>query len=296
MKLQHTPRKRRLTVLTSLIVLLALLLAGCNNAEHPTEPTPEATTETTLPTETTEATDVTEATTEPTETAPPIEETTQPTEYIPESVSFETALESNDLRTQREWFFDFARQYRLDYLPEFTQEDGIPTDTHQILNWCDTINDGTGSDGLILTTDYVEETVLTYFGKEFGQHQSHFKSWEYDPDQGTYTRWIEGGRDNQFYLLDSLEDNGDGSYTVHAALYTPKNGGYMEEEHVLIIRSILMNNTEEHATLEFPFYGSTVELKPIADFYLTFRMNSETALPLFEAFTVTMIDDGYSWW
>lgn len=273
------------------ILLVSLVLAGCNAESDPTE-----TTATDPATEIPQPIETTEAATEPTETAPPTEESTEPTFPQPEPVSFEEALTSADLGKQRQWFYDFARQYRIDYLPEFSQEEGVPTDTHEILYWCATINDGTGCDGLILTADYVEETVLTHFGKAFGEHQSHFKSWEYDPETDAYTRWIESGRENQHYLLDALTDNGDGSYTVHAVLYTPAIGNYMEEQDMLRIRSILLDNTEIHTALEIPYHNSTFDLKPIADFYLTFRMNEETALPLFLQFDVTMIDENYSWW
>jgi len=283
MKSNLTVRKQIVTALICLTALLSLVLSGCNSNQPQTETEPPSpTTEATQPTETTEAT-------EPTETTPPTEEHTEPTLPQPDPVSFEEALVSGDLRTQREWFFDFARTWRVNYMPQFAPGEKPPVDTYEILYWCFFVNyDNWPNDDNFgkMTKDYVEETVRTYFDVEINEHQSHFKSWTYDEETEIYTAWPEGGKPDGLYVLDSLAENPDGSYTVFAYDYRA-NTGYLTDYEDWNARNILLDTEQIVGIKSMALSYTTVALEPIAEVSITFRIQAESGLPLFLAYTET---------
>jgi len=278
--------------LLAIVLILMLVLSACSNEQKPTDPTlPEPTTEATQPTETTQAT-------EPTETTQATEETTEPPLPQPDPVSFEEALASNDLRTQREWFFDFAQQYRIDYIPCFTPEEGAPIESVYMLYWCFTIDAfEPGEIYGTMSKNYVEETILTYFGTEYGEHQSHFKSWNYDEETGLYTVWPEGGKSEGLFVLDTLIENTDGTYSVHAYEYQPNyryDFGY-DDSFDRLCRDALLDTKNDNTIKMLDHNGTTYAFDPGAEITITFSIDSETGLPLFRSLSVTMLDFDRHW-
>jgi len=90
----------------------------------------------------------------------------------------------------RRFYFDFARQYRLDYVPYF-QRGQAPADSAEYLYFAFAVNlENWGEEKGRMTKEYVEETVFSYFNVSGLFHHSQRKSWDYDG--AVYTAWPEG--------------------------------------------------------------------------------------------------------
>lgn len=182
------------------------------------------------------------------------------TEQVPPEVSesvansqgpqVESGFENKDLHDLQRWFFDFARQYRLDYMPYFTQAEGAPMDSGEYLYWAYAINlDHWGDNVGTMTKDYVEETVQQHFGVIPGQHRSHRKSWDFNTETETYVAWPESLREKPYYLLNSI-DVEQNCYTIQATCYSVD---YLPtEEDAVRLKTQLLDgeNTEMTPTSE----------------------------------------------
>ena len=189
-----------------------------------------------------------------------------------ETNALETAPENSEsavfhtdmLSLLREWFFDFARRYRLDYMPTFTLADGPPTDAAEYLYWVYAVNlDNWAEPTGTMTRAYVEETVQNNFGREPGTvlniHRTVPKAWGYDPQTETYTAWPESLRDLPYYLLDNitLEDE---IYTIRATQYHIPIGYPTAEEDEAYRQAVLTGNLSDvtpACTVTVRFYLST---------------------------------------
>lgn len=257
-----------------LTLILAVLLAVTSLAlaftlwrqKHPnpgqvyeTSPqTSESTVESTLPTDTAE----------PEQTEPVAEPEAQ-------------GLENLDLLELRDWFYRFGREYRLDYMPRFSEEEGAPTDSGEYLYWASAIMmNYCDEDKGKMSRAYVETTVELHFGVTPVDHRSHHKQWTYDGQTEIYTTWPEGMRGQPYYLLNSIEVDGD-RFTVHATCYSPMI--YVDSEEVdALIYDALME-------------GSTEDLVRVSEVTITFQLNTlsfsageaEPGTPVFVAHTVT---------
>ena len=221
-------------------------------------------------------------TTAPLTTDPPVE-TTVPTESEPVDESpIVSGLKNQDLLQLQDWFFDFARAWRLDYMPQFTPEEGAPKDAGEYLYWAFAINlDHWGDEKGTMTKAYVEETALMYFSTPVGQHRSHIKQWNYDADAERYTAYPGSIKEQKYYLLNSIEIHSNRTFTVHAtAYYSPKIGYSQEEEDALKLAL---------------FEGVNTELIPLADLTIQFDLDHVFSEPRFESFQVTMLTDLASW-
>lgn len=266
-----------------LSIILACLLAATTFAlcfvlqegpENPPAPAdPLGQTEETRPTPLPPAPST--APSEPVESDPP---ETEPTEVNP----FLVGLENQDLHHLQAWFFDFGRTWRLDYMPQFTREEGAPTDAGEYLFWAFAINlDHWGEDKGTMTREYVEETAMMYFSTEVSQHRSHLKQWEYDAQTECYTAYPGGIKEQLYYLLNSIEVHDTHNFTVYAtAYYSPSYGFSQEEEDALKLAL---------------FEGSNTELIPVADLELSFVLDRTFGTPRFDAFTVNMLTNLVSW-
>jgi len=162
----------------------------------------------------------------------------------------EPGFENKYLQDLQRWFFDFAREYRLDYMPYFTQDEGAPTDSGEYLYWAYAINlDHWGDNVGTMTKDYVEEMVQQYFGIIPGQHRSHRKSWDFNAETGTYVAWPEGLREKPYYLLNSIEVDED-CYTIHATCYSTAYLPTEEDDARLGAALLAGENTEMTPTSE----------------------------------------------
>ena len=275
-----TPRRNLI-----LAVLLAVICttAACValgfflrfNAVNPL-PTTEPASETTLPTQTT----ATEAPTTPTETEQ-------------EDITLDSGLENKDLKELRQWFFDFARRWRLDYMPQFTTEDGPPTDAGEYLYWCYAINADTWT-GNTMTKDYVEETILSYFCVEAGQHRSRHKQWNYDGDKELYTAYPGSLKEQHYYQLNSIEVHGNATFTVQGTCYYTTTYGFTEELET-VIQNTLFEGSVITETTTIRSGEDSANLVPIAQFSLTFNLDHVFSQPRFKALEVTMLTDLVRW-
>lgn len=258
-----------------LIVLLAAVAIWQLSRKSASDPyeslwTTETAPETTLPAQTEP---------EPQPTTTPIE--TEPVETEPPET--EPGFDTENLRDIQDWFFDFAVDYRLDYMPQFTQEEGPTKDSGEYLDWAFAINlDNWGEDKGKMSRDYVEETVLMYFSVIPEQHRSHIKSWDYDADSQIYTAYPGSLKDLSYYLLNSIEISagtyGASVYTVHATRY---DSHYRTDS---LDENLILALTE----------GNPAELTPVSEITLTFTLDHVFHRPVFQAFTEEFLTDTVS--
>jgi len=197
----QAPRKKALlpivlgALLAAALLVIALLLLKPEHTQNDPPPLTTTTRSTEAPTTTTSAPEPSYADVE------------------------EPGFETSDLTELRRWFFDFARQYRLDYMPAFTFEEGAPEDAAEYLYWAYAVGlEGWGENKGKMSRSYVEERVWTFFRVTPGQHRALWKSWDYDEAAETYTAWPESLKSLPYFLLESIETDGDG-FTVHALCY-----------------------------------------------------------------------------
>lgn len=201
----------------------------------------------------------------------PTEPQTYPSEILapPEDpvpdLSAQKVILTEDLSLLREWFFDFGRQYRLDYMPTFSREDGPPEDAAEYLYWVYSINLGNWGDNVgTMTRSYVEQTVQSYFGPEPGivpgMHRTLRKSWKYDEQTETYTAWPESMMDLPYYRLDSITLDADTrTYTVCATEYNIPIGSPTPSEDAAFRQALLEDDPGEmtpRCTITVSFYLS----------------------------------------
>lgn len=179
------------------------------------------------------------------------EERLQETTTSPDSLGIpEPGFENKHLHDLQRWFYDFAQEYRLDYMPHFTQSEGAPEDSGEYLYWAYAINaDHWGDNVGTMTKDYVEETVQQYFRIMPGQHRSHWKSWDFNTETEIYKAWPESLREKPHCLLNNIDIHGD-CYTIHATCYSTD---YLPtEEDAIRLKNKLLDgeNTEMTPTSE----------------------------------------------
>jgi len=97
------------------------------------------------------------------------------------------------------YFFDYAMQYRFDYIPVF-EEGAAPTESPEYLLWAFAINlDNWGDQKGKMTAEYVEEMVEKHFGVTELEHQTMFKCWNYA--DGIYTAVPSGIKELPMFAL-----------------------------------------------------------------------------------------------
>ena len=145
------------------------------------------------------------------EAAPePVAETAQPERTSPEGEI------SVDETARAEWF-DFAEQWRLDYLPVFSRG-AAPTSTSEYLMWVFTRNmDALKKQGS-MTKQYVEAQIKTHFELGNLTHEGLSKAWEYDGE--VYTAIPGGVNDRPLTRLDSVLTADIGGKQIYYVQYT----------------------------------------------------------------------------
>lgn len=99
----------------------------------------------------------------------------------------------------REKYFDFAIEHRLDYLPVF-EKNQAPTDSADYLFYAFMINfENWGENKGIMTKEYVEDIIQTYFKIENITHSSLRKGWDYDGEK--YIAIPGGVNEEPIYVL-----------------------------------------------------------------------------------------------
>ena len=271
----HPPSRPLLPVILGILaVLLVAVIAliflfsstsGSVYSDSLEEPASGPSESVTLPEEVTPPVD-SEATETPSTDIPPVE-TTPPT----------TATEDGpaDMALLREYYFDFARQYRLDYVPYF-EEYLAPWDSTEYLFWAFAINlDNWGEDKGTMSREYIDEMVLRHFGQRQLEHQSMFKCWNFDGQ--VYTAIPQGIKEQPLYHLTGYatwEENGIRYHEVT-----------LEEMH---LTSGMIPTSEEDAALRTRIIsGSTSDLYPLRRVALRYHMSvADPDVPVFDSFTL----------
>jgi len=171
----------------------------------------------------------------------------------------ENGFENQHLQSLQDWFFDFSREYRLDYMPVFSRENGAPTDAAEYLYWAYSINQEHWGDTNVgvMKKSYVEDTVQQYFAVLPGQHRTLFKSWDFDPKTELYTAWPESLREKPYDLLKSITVEDD-CYTVRAVRYSVD----------------YLPSAEDDARLRAALLSADFsQLQPVAEITVTFRLS-----------------------
>ena len=248
--------KRIISLLVTLVLLLSLCACG-------TEPDPTTLPATEPPATTLPEPYVPETTLPPETTVPP----TEPQPTLPENLG--THFENMDYTELQYWFYDFYRDYWMDYFPHFPLSDGPSPDSGEYLYWAFCMNLGNWEEGENygkMSREYVEQTVEVYFGITPGDHRSHFKSWTYDESTELYTSYPGNLKDRSYCLLHSIE-YADGIYTVHATACHWQYGYPTEEDNARLKTAL--------------FSGDFTELVEFAEITVSFRLDEETGAPTF---------------
>ena len=186
-------------------------------------------------------------------------------------------LLSMDEMQLKEWFLDFSRVYRLDYLPRFPLTMGPPTEPRAYMSWIHVIHlEDMRAGKLEMTTDLVEKTVQTYFGITPGPHQTYENAWDYDESAQVYTIYPAGEfqlPSHVFFLLQSLEQEGE-LYTVHATWF--KYERELTQDELLSLDMELLQ-------------GNSSLLYPYAEVTLSFQIDPDTQQPFFYGCTQELL-------
>lgn len=114
-----------------------------------------------------------------------------------------------DLESWNNYFYQFGKTYRLDYMPEFT-EGNAPKESTAYLYWAFAINlDNWGEEKGTMSRTYVEEAVANNFGVTGLVHLPMVKGWDYDGE--VYTAYPGSLKEMPIYRVSSYriyEENG----------------------------------------------------------------------------------------
>lgn len=146
-----------------------------------------------------------------------------------------------DMTALRAYYFDFARTYRLDYVPFFSAG-SAPAESPDYLFFAYAVNeDNWGEEKGVMSRDYVEDTVLRYFGVAGLSHMPLRKAWDYDGV--VYTAYPDGLRPRPLYLLSgytTYEENGIQYHVVTLDFCMPDSGAIPEEGEIEQLRARLV--------------------------------------------------------
>jgi hypothetical protein len=197
-----------------------------------------------------------------------------PTVYLPPEFIQELAnisamaanFEDMSQLERKEWFFDFARAFRLDHLGSILLNGEPSTDALDYLTWISLFNKNWESNDY--PREYVEEMVLTYFDVVLDEFSTWEYRWVYDEKNQVYTVYPgeAGGADGVYYLLESITCE-DGIYTVHASLY--------------VYYTLSMPTLDEQEVKKDLFEGNNTKLIYRTSGIISFRLDPETNLPIF---------------
>ena len=117
-------------------------------------------------------------------------------------------------------YFDFAMDYRLDYIPYFALNEA-PKTSDEYLMWVFTMNaeeiksDDT-YDRTHMTKEYVEEMVEKHFNITALEHKSLFKCWDYE--DGIYLACIGSYNPLPVVILRELNEEEQDGKTIYSVI------------------------------------------------------------------------------
>ena len=110
---------------------------------------------------------------------------------------------ADDTPWHREEYFDFAQEYRLDYIPYF-EDNNAPTDSSEYLMWAYTMDFPWSITDKSMSTSYIEDMVDEYFKVAALEHHSLPECWEYKGD--TYASLLTKVNPLPIVILRSYEE------------------------------------------------------------------------------------------
>lgn len=127
----------------------------------------------------------------------------------------EEAGEQLSFEELEKYYYSFARQHRLDYVP-FFEKGSAPLESSEYLFFAFAVNlDNWGEQKGIMSKEYVEDTVRRYFGISGISHTALAKAWDFDGEN--YTAIPQGMLPKPVCLLRSYsvyEENGNINYEI----------------------------------------------------------------------------------
>lgn len=264
-----------------IVAVFALLFVSCSNyryADHREEPASSESP--TYPEETTPPEQSPAPSDDPVSTDPP-ETSTEPLPTIdpPPSIEVDPTYTEGaaplDMAALREYYFDFARIYRLDYIPAFERYQ-LPWDSSEYLFWAFAVNlEGWGEDKGTMTADYVDGMVARHFAHFGLTHQSMFKCWNYE--DGVYTAVPQGIKEQPLYFLTGYatwEENGIRYHEITL-------------EDMLLSSGMMATPEEDAALRERIIAGSTADLYPLQRETFLYHMSpTEPGVPVFDSHSI----------
>lgn len=210
------------------------------------------------------------------------EEITPPEENVPASSAAPYDQPSDSpvsMDYLRGYYFDFARQYRLDYIPYF-DEHCAPFDSTEYLFWAFAVNlDNWGEDKGIMTESYVDGMVERHFGMQRGllSHQAMFKCWSYE--NGVYTAVPQSIREQPLY------------YLTEYSTYTEMGIRYHEITLEYYASSFLPTAEEDAALRLQVIAGNTADLSLLQRETFLYHMSAtEPGVPVFDSHSIEYIN------
>lgn len=150
-----------------------------------------------------------------------------------------------------EYYFDFARDNRFDYVPYFT-ENNAPSESPNYLFWAFAINlDNWGEDKGSMSQSYVDDMVAAHFNVAGLSHLSMRKAWNFDGE--TYTALPQGIREKPIYLLKQYStyiENGIQVYEIVLDNCSLANDMIPDIEDIEKIRDNITNDLSATLTLD----------------------------------------------
>lgn len=154
----------------------------------------------------------------------------------------EAVSHPRELSALRQYYFDFARQHRLDYVPYF-EEGSPPIDSTEYLFFAFAVNlDNWGGEKGTMSRSYVEDTVTAYFGVTGLNHMSMWKGWDFDGE--TYTAYPSSIKELPVYVLQeyrTYQQDGLQYYEVTLDLCALDSGGQAGEAELSALRDSAAN-------------------------------------------------------
>ena len=264
-----------------IVAVFALLFVSCSNyryADHREEPASSESP--TYPEETAPPEQSPVPSDDPVSTDPP-ETSTEPLPTIdpPPSIEVDPTYTEGaaplDMAALREYYFDFAQTWRLDYVPVFERHQA-PWDSTEYLFWAFAVNlDGWGEDKGTMTADYVDGMTERHFGILRGnlEHQSMFKCWNYE--NGVYTAVPQSILEQPLYFLTGYatwEENGIRYHRITLEYYNPSYLPTPEQEAALRLQVI---------------DGSTADLTLLQRETFLYHMSAtEPGVPVFDSHSI----------
>ena len=173
-------------------------------------------------------------------------------------------IETFDIETLRERYFEFAIENRLDYVPLF-DEGEAPTHSEEYLFYAFAINlDNWGDDKGTMTKDYVGQVIATHFKVNDVTHGPMYKGWDYDGEK--YIAHPSSIKEEPIYVLQDYNTYSKDQRIIYEIVmdYCSFGGAIPDPEDIITIKKNIKSGDLSALTVldteQFKYY-----LDPAAD-------------------------------